>query len=130
MLLRPGGVSRSEIEAAIGPVASGANAEASSAHPSPGMHPQHYSPRTPLILVSGGIIPQAGKGAYLLLRNEPLHEAAVVPMPDNPREYAARLYAVLHELDDRGFDWIAVDLPEEASQWEGVLDRLRRAAVR
>jgi len=130
VLLRPGGVSRSEVEALIGPIVSSVHAETSEAHPSPGMHAQHYSPRTRLLLVSGGAVPQEGKGAYLQLRSKPLHEATIVPMPEGPPEYAARLYAVLHELDDGDYDWIAVEAPEETPEWESVLDRLLRAAVK
>jgi len=128
-ILRPGGVPRNEIEAVIGPITAGPH-PVEGAHPSPGLHPQHYSPRTPLLLVSGGRVPEQGKGAYLQLRSAALHNAATVNMPAEPREYAARLYATLHELDDGGYDWIAVDVPEEAPEWEGVLDRLRRASFR
>jgi L-threonylcarbamoyladenylate synthase len=130
VLLRPGGVSRSEIEEVIGPVVSRAHPEASGAHPSPGMHPQHYSPRTPLILVNGGVVPAHGAGVYLQLHRKPSHVTTVVLMPADPREYAARLYATLHEVDQQGYAWIAVDAPEEAPEWEGVLDRLRRASFR
>ena len=118
-----------QIEEVIGPVALQAQATGT-AHPSPGMHPQHYSPKTPLMLVSGGDVPDSGKGAYLQLLSKPLHDAAVVSMPGDPRQYAAKLYAVLHELDVGGYDWIAVDTPEETPEWEGVLDRLRRASAR
>lgn len=151
VLLRPGGISRSEIEAVIGPVVSPAHPQ-SGAHPSPGMHPQHYCPRTPLILVKGGVIPAHGTGVYLQLHRVPLHSTNVVPgaplipsvgmsgihgsravtivhMPAESREYASRLYATLHEVDQQGYDWIAVDAPEESPEWEGVLDRLRRAAA-
>ena len=129
MVLRPGGISRSQIEEAVGPVAFHGQ-PTTGAHASPGLHPQHYSPRTPLMLVAGGAVPQSGKGAYLQLRNKPLHETMIVTMPSDPREYAARLYAVLHDLDDGGYEWIAVEAPEETLEWEGVLDRLRRAAAR
>ncbi len=129
VLLRPGGVSRSEIEEVIGAVVIGAKT-AEGAHPSPGMHPQHYSPKTPLLLAPAGAVPERGRGAYLQLRSEPSQPATVVVMPGNPREYASRLYAVLHDLDDRGYDWIAVEPPHETAEWEGVLDRLRRAAAR
>jgi L-threonylcarbamoyladenylate synthase len=127
VVFRPGGVSRSDIESVVGPVALHDQASGG-AHPSPGMHPQHYSPKTRLVLVSDGAVPVTGRGAYLQLRSKPLHEATSVPMPVDPREYAARLYAILHELDDGGYDWIAVEAPEQTPQWEGVLDRLRRAA--
>jgi len=130
VLFRPGGISRGEIEEIIGPIVSRAHLEPSGAHPSPGMHPQHYSPRTPLILVKGGAVPIEGKGVYLQLRRGPLDAANIVLMPSGPRDYAARLYATLHEVDRQGYDWIAVESPEEAPEWESVLDRLRRAAAR
>ncbi len=128
-ILRPGGVSRREIEGMIGPVSIGVRPD-EGAHPSPGMHPHHYSPRTPLHLVTAGEVPEQGQGAYLQLRSAPVHPATVFTMPHDPREYAARLYATLHELDDRGYDWIAVEAPEETPEWESVLDRLRRASAR
>lgn len=128
-IFRPGGISRTQIEEVIGPVALHEQTMAT-AHPSPGMHPQHYSPKTPLVLVSEGAVPENGKGAYLQLRSEPLHQATIVQMSTNPREYATRLYAVLHDLDDAGYDWIAVEVPEETPDWEGVLDRLRRASTK
>jgi L-threonylcarbamoyladenylate synthase len=51
-------------------------------------------------------------------------------MPPEPREYAARLYAVLHDLDSRGFNILVVDLPPNLPEWLAVRDRLRRAAAR
>jgi len=129
-LLRPGGISRSEIEAVIGAIAGPVLTEPSGAHPAPGMHAQHYSPRTPLVLVEQGAVPAHGKGVYLQLHCEPSHPAEVVRMPADPRDYAARLYARLHDVDLQGYDWIAVESPEETPEWESVLDRLKRAAAK
>jgi L-threonylcarbamoyladenylate synthase len=110
-ILRPGMVTRSEIESVIGPVEEGGGAE------SPGQHPKHYSPRTPVFLDE---IPGDGSGFRLKLRD----------MPKDAAGYAQRLYGVLHELDRRGYDWISIEMPEEAPEWAGVRDRLRRAANR
>lgn len=129
VILRPGGILRSQIEEVIGPVALH-DQPTTDAHPSPGMHPVHYSPKTRLLLVQEGAVPERGNGAYLQLHRKPQSTATIVTMPDNPREYASRLYAVLHELDDAGYDWIAVEAPEDMPDWEGVLDRLRRASAR
>ncbi|MFZ1137423.1 MAG: L-threonylcarbamoyladenylate synthase [Candidatus Korobacteraceae bacterium] len=128
VLLRPGGISRQQIEAVIGEIASAQPASAG-AHPSPGMHPRHYSPCTPLILVVDGDVPPSGTGVYLQLRRQP-HETVgeVIVMPNTAADYAARLYSVLHAIDARGYDWIAVDTPGPGAEWEAVLDRLRRAA--
>jgi L-threonylcarbamoyladenylate synthase len=128
VLLRPGGISRTEIEFLIGPVTSTHESPAG-AHPSPGMHPRHYSPRTQLFLVNDGSIPGTGRGVYLQ-HTRPVARSGIVviTMPLPPQEYAASLYEKLHQADEDGFDWIAVDSPPNTPEWEAVLDRLRRAA--
>lgn len=119
VLLRPGMVTREEIEELIGPVLLGGSPDAG-AHPSPGMHARHYSPATPLTVVKGGQLPQEGRGAYL---------QPGVSMPADPIAYAAALYATLHRLDEQQLDWIAVEEPPDDPRWAGIRDRLRRAAA-
>ncbi len=128
VILRPGGVSRLEIEKLIGLVVQRTSA-AAEAHPSPGMHPRHYSPRTKLLLVRDGEVPREGAGAYLQLRTPTVGEVRqTVQMPLAAAAYAADLYRVLHDLDARGYDWIAVEAPDDSPEWEAVWDRLKRAA--
>lgn len=127
-ILRPGGVSRLEIEKVIGLVTQRSEA-GGDAHPAPGMHPRHYSPRTKLLLVRDGKVPSEGMGAYLQLRTPPGRKVEkIVQMPGDAAAYAADLYRVLHDLDARDYDWMAVDAPEDEPQWDAVRDRLRRAA--
>ncbi|HXI44368.1 MAG TPA: L-threonylcarbamoyladenylate synthase [Bryobacteraceae bacterium] len=121
-LLRPGMISVEQIEALIGKVEI-ATAAAEGAHPAPGMHPRHYSPRTRLVLD----LPATGRGAYLWL-TRPAPATRSVQMPADPASYAAALYETLHRLDDEEFDWIAVELPPDEPAWAGIRDRLRRAA--
>jgi L-threonylcarbamoyladenylate synthase len=129
LLLRPGGVSRAEIESLIGPVARASEATGE-AYPSPGMHPRHYSPRTRLLLVQCGEVPHEGTGAYLQLQHSPEREVReIVRMPSNSTEYAVQLYGTLHDLDLRDYDWIAVEMPPDTSEWEAVRDRLKRGAT-
>ena len=129
VLLRPGGISRAQIEAVIGAVTGSAVASAD-AHPSPGMHPRHYSPRTKVLLVSDGAIPEQGIGAYLQLNSPPLGKVrTLVQMPATANEYATRLYGTLHQLDRKQLDWIAIERPENTVEWEAVLDRLLRAST-
>lgn len=118
LLLRPGVIPLPEIEALIGAVRIAAGTPRG-AHASPGMHPRHYRPRTPLFLLRAGDAPPPGRGAWLRLGRE---------MPADPQPYAARLYAVLHRLDAQGLDWIAVERPPDTPAWAGVLDRLTRAS--
>lgn len=128
VLFRPGGISREQIEAVIGTV-SNATEKPGESHASPGLHPRHYSPRTRLLLVGNGGVPEQGSGAYLRLVHAPQHDVCeIVAMPNDTAEYAAKLYGILHALDARGYDWIAVDSPPSIAEWEAVLDRLRRAA--
>ncbi len=96
-------------------------------HRAPGMHRKHYSPRTRVLLVSGGRLPAEGRGAYLYLEHE-AKAAHARKMPGTPEKYAAELYGVLHDLDRGGFDWIAVELPPDGKAWAAVRDRLTRAA--
>ena len=97
------------------------------AHRSPGQHKKHYSPRTRVLLVSHGRLPQAGRGAYLWIKQE-VPATRVIRMPADPQGYAAQLYRQLHELDREGLDWIAVELPPETHDWAAIRDRLTRAA--
>jgi len=119
VLLRPGVIPLTEIEALIGPVEL-AGSPAPGAHASPGMHARHYLPRTPLYLLPAGARPPAGRGAWLRLNQE---------MPGEPLAYAAVLYDTLHRLDTQALDWIAVEQPPDTPEWAGVLDRLRRARL-
>jgi len=115
VLLRPGMVTRQEIEAAIGPVQMLASAT-EGAHASPGMHARHYSPKTPLILLERGERLPGGRGICL-------------QMPDDPRDYGVVLYERLHEADSGGWDWIAVERPPSGEEWAAIRDRLERAAA-
>jgi L-threonylcarbamoyladenylate synthase len=105
-ILRSGIISQPEIEVVIGAVEIGGGAE------SPGQHPKHYSPRTPVIL---GDPPSHGHGIRLEL-------------PPDVASYAEQLYRTLHELDREHYDWIAIALPPDTPEWAGIRDRLQRAA--
>lgn len=108
-ILRPGMISRAAIEGIIGPVETGPGAE------SPGQHPRHYSPRTPIVL---GAPPDKGRGTRLDFHS----------MPNDPAAYAECLYRTLHDLDRQSYDWISIELPPDTPEWAGVRDRLTRAA--
>ncbi|MGA2881066.1 MAG: L-threonylcarbamoyladenylate synthase [Bryobacteraceae bacterium] len=119
VLLRPGMITRQEIEAVIGPIQElGPMKEG--AHASPGLHRRHYSPKTPLILIEPGKLPQfsmPGRGIC-------------IQMPTDPHEYAAVLYESLHAADAQGWDWIAIEQPPAGDEWSAIRDRLERAATR
>jgi L-threonylcarbamoyladenylate synthase len=120
-LLRPGMIALGEIEQVA--------AQAGEAHPSPGMHEKHYSPRTRLILVRGASELPDRTGAYVW-RVALGPAARAVRMPLDAEPYAAELYRVLHQLDAENWPWIAVEMPPDAPDWSAIRDRLTRAAGR
>lgn len=124
VLLRPGMIGKPDLEAVIGPIAVAEAAEG--AHPSPGMHERHYSPRTPLVVSRK--LPVSGNTVYLWHTVE-LPAKKTVKMPNEANRFAQRLYAVLHELDHEGWDWIVVEPVPDGPEWDGVRDRLRRASA-
>ncbi len=97
------------------------------AHRAPGQHKKHYSPRTRVLLVSHGRLPAEGTGGYLYLQTAAA-ASDTRKMSEHPELYAAQLYASLHEMDAKGLDWIAVELPPSTAQWAAIRDRLTRAA--
>ena len=120
-LLRPGMISLGELESCA--------AQSGDAHPAPGMHPRHYSPQTRLLLVDHPCKLPDHCGAYMWRKKSGL-TACSVRMPEKPDEYAARLYAVLHDLDHENWPWIAVEAPPDTPAWAAIRDRLQRAAER
>ena len=50
-------------------------------------------------------------------------------MPDDAQATAHQLFAVLRALDATGVKLIWVETPPESPEWEGVRDRLQRAAA-
>ena len=132
ILLRPGAISRTEIESLIGAIAM-VDDPASGSHPAPGLHPRHYSPRTTLYLATNGKLPDQGQGQgqglYLQHQNPPSRTNVTIhQMPQSAADYAAALYEVLHQADAGNYKWIAVDLPPSTPEWEAIQDRLKRAA--
>jgi L-threonylcarbamoyladenylate synthase len=121
-LLRPGMIPFPQLKLAAAP---------GEAHPSPGMHERHYSPRTPLFLVAGPeqLPVGAGSGAYIW-RKKPATVERHIQLPAKPAAYAARIYDALQTLDQEGRPWIAVETPPDTPEWAAILDRLRRAATR
>ena len=128
VLLRPGMVTRGQIEEVIGPVSAAQAPGVGEAHASPGQHARHYSPKTRLILVENGRLPGSGRGAYLWI-TQPGDAARCVEMPKDPERYAAMIYRALHEVDAEGWDWIAVERPPMDLGWDAIRDRLERAAA-
>jgi L-threonylcarbamoyladenylate synthase len=50
-------------------------------------------------------------------------------MPEDPAAAAQELFAVLRHLDAQGVQEIWIETPPDSAAWDGVRDRLQRAAA-
>ena len=122
-LLRPGGLSRSDIEHVLG---HGLEVEADSAQPhSPGQMESHYAPNAYLRL--DATAPHKGE-SYLGFGSHD-HGPYTLSVRGDVVEAAANLFRMLHELDGLGVKAIAVAPIPHEGLGEAINDRLRRAAA-
>ena len=127
-LLRPGGVSRDEIERVLGrPLALVAGSE--EAPPAPGMLASHYAPKARLRLNADAA--RAGEALLAFGSNAPAADGMTLNL--SPRgdviEAAANLFSHLRALDASGAKSIAVMPVPHAGLGEAINDRLKRAAA-
>jgi len=125
VLLRPGMVSREQIESLIGPVLLAGAVTGLEAHAAPGQHAKHYSPRAPLRLG----VPDEARGTVFLWWSVEGTAEFSVRMPNDPDRYAAMLYDTLHRADSLGPREIVVEPVPSGSDWAGIRDRLARASA-
>jgi len=127
VLLRPGAVTREELEAVVGQLR---DPEADGPHKSPGRLKSHYAPRLPLRLNAKAVGPDE---ALLAFGPTPPSGAAMTlnlsPEADL-QEAAANLFAYLRALDRPDLAAIAAMTVPEESLGVAINDRLTRAAAR
>jgi len=133
-LLRPGSISRSQVEDVVGRVEDpGADAPRA-----PGSNHSHYAPGTPLGIVDSGALLREVEAA--LARGERIAVLARTArpvavdrmswrqMPPAPAPYGRALYAALRALDAEAADRILVEAVPGGEPWAAIADRLSRAA--
>jgi L-threonylcarbamoyladenylate synthase len=142
VLLRPGAVTRAEIESVLGRRLAGARARGRGrAQVAPGQLERHYSPRTPLTLHDGPTPALAANGAndeaWLFLARPLRYRTRAakgnvfwLDAGGDLRRAARRLFAVLRSLDEGGFRRIHAERPRGGGLAEALRDRLARAAAR
>ncbi|WP_457282400.1 L-threonylcarbamoyladenylate synthase [Polaromonas sp. P5_D5] len=143
VLLRPGILTRAQLEAACGEAVLGKDEFEQKA---PGDAPRasgtleaHYAPDAKVRLMDAGPI----QTALDLLGAEAAHIAVYARsivriksekvlyrrMPDDALATAQQLFAVLRDFDAKGVKLIWIENPPAAAEWDGVRDRLQRAAA-
>lgn len=148
-ILRPGGLTREELERIIGPVGLQEKGQGSlGPQVSPGLLDSHYAPHARLILCMGEVpyalekiillaksLLEEGLRVGLLLADEDQNRCLIPNTPiitlgsakDLP-QIARSLYAGLHKLDDLGVDVILARSFEVHGLGLAINDRLTRAA--
>ncbi|WP_034295476.1 L-threonylcarbamoyladenylate synthase [Herbaspirillum sp. RV1423] len=133
VLLRPGQISADQIAAVLGVAPTAPDAAAPRAS---GTLDAHYAPHTPVAQVSAdelaGVLQQLVAHKYKVALIHRTTDApavyAHVAMPSDSDRYAHDLYAALRDMDHQGADVIVVEALPQTSEWQGINDRLRRAA--
>ena len=135
-LLRPGQLTPAALAAVVG----GPLAAPDAASPrASGTLASHYAPTAPLRLFSSvalrhllqSVPPQTSKGVGVYSHVVLAVGAGWVfrPMPDDAADTAHELFAVLRDFDAAGVAAIWVEQPPPGPEWDGVRDRLQRAAA-
>ena len=135
VLLRPGMLDPGRIEAVAGEPLQSADADAPRAS---GTLAAHYAPRARVRLMRAGALADAvrllgadaqGVAVYSRTLRPAGSRAEWRLMPAQADQAAKELFAVLREFDDAAARLIWVEEPPPDSAWDGVRDRLRRAAA-
>lgn len=149
VLLRPGQINILQLAEVLGDLPALPDAAAPRVS---GSLKAHYAPHTPVALADaaalsawaaggpdavaagmfGAALPSCGRMAVVVL------DAPPGPAPQgvdwvvvraDPGHYARRLYALLRELDTAGYECIVLQRPPDGPVWQGVNDRISRAAA-
>ena len=139
VVLRPGQISVTQLAQCLGRMPGLPTSSDVAAPRVSGSLEAHYAPNTPLVLIdSAELVPLLQRLdnahiAYALMqysaRTHEKQKAIVVQqMPDQADAYARRLYASLRTLDTQKAALIVIERPPAGDEWQGVNDRLRRAA--
>ena len=149
VLLRPGVLTRAQLEAACGQTVLDKDAQTSVAAPrASGTLASHYTPNARVRLMdalalqaalealsaktAAAYAAQVGPGTIAVYARSTLRLKAPTlhrQMPDDETAAAQQLFAVLRELDAMDVSEIWVQIPPDTPEWDGVRDRLSRAAA-
>lgn len=135
-VLRPGGISPTQLRSVVGDVLTGASGDAPRV---PGSTSAHYAPATPLSIVHSEQIEDLaaelsaqGDRIAVLARRPPLRAHQFVTWINagaRPEAYARDLYAHLRALDRSACTRILVQAVPRDERWDAIRDRLTRAAA-
>ncbi len=139
VLLRPGAITRAQIEFACGEALRTRDQVAAPDPRASGTLAAHYAPNARLRLMDAPALQAAldvlkadAAGIAVWARTPLLGCSTWIVqrrMPDDAAGAARQLFAVLREFDAQGVQLIWIETPPDTPEWEGVRDRLQRAAA-
>ncbi|MEN9374726.1 MAG: hypothetical protein RIR79_2278 [Pseudomonadota bacterium] len=150
ILLRPGSISRAQVEAVCGqPLLSNKELathshQALQAPKASGTLEAHYAPNAKVRLMSapelqsamdllGSVMHPKGEPSIAVYARSALkkvpQQVLLRRMPDDAESTAQQLFAVLRSFDDAAVKLIWIETPPNPTEWEGVRDRLQRASA-
>jgi L-threonylcarbamoyladenylate synthase len=131
VLLRPGRITREQIEQACGERLRDKDEIAQPAPRASGTLDSHYAPRAKVRLMNAKALNDA-QGLVAVYARSHLNLPSTVihrRMPQDAQAAAHDLFAALRDLDAQGVSEIWVEAVPATPEWEGVADRLKRAAA-
>ncbi|MFJ5381600.1 L-threonylcarbamoyladenylate synthase [Cupriavidus sp. CER94] len=134
VLLRPGAITAAMMADVLGTLPLPPDAAAPRAS---GTLKAHYAPRTTLTLAQAEALPQllqglpeGGRLAFVGKASASADPRCVfVAAPATPDAYAQALYGLLRKLDKEGYQRLVFEPVPDSHEWDGVRDRLGRAAA-
>lgn len=146
VLLRPGAITPAQIQSACGQRVLSKEELLAHAAPAPrvsGTLESHYAPKAKVRLMDAKTLQTAldllgadidGAGHVIATYSRVILQSRSMKvlrrrMPDDAATTAQQLFAVLREFDAQGVKLIWVETPPDAPEWDGVRDRLERAAA-
>jgi L-threonylcarbamoyladenylate synthase len=150
VLLRPGAISREQVQAACGLqvlLKDELIKQGSIAPRASGTLESHYAPKAKVRLMDAPTMQSALDRLAASVGADDFHQRPAVAiysrtrmatppeqvvaeqMPPDAASTAHQLFAVLRALDAQGVNEIWIETPSDAPEWDGVRDRLQRAAA-
>ncbi|UFT98958.1 threonylcarbamoyl-AMP synthase [Radiobacillus kanasensis] len=145
VILRPGGITKEDIESLIGPVMVDPGLADESLRPrSPGMKYTHYAPEVPLYLVQGDAqaiqnqidaFQQKGKKVAVIVSKEYADQLVapdiqMVGSRNHLEEVARHLYDALRHFKEQDFDVILCESFPYDGVGQAIMNRLTKAATK
>jgi len=141
-VLRPGMIHAESLLAVMGELAGDRHQAAGEVLRSPGLLQKHYSPKARLVIRdwrdTGDLLAQLAElKAQLSATHIISHTriplcaelANVSVIPHDSEAFARAIYGELHRCDEEGASLIVVEAVPPGAEWQGIADRLTRAAA-